>query len=358
MKTVGRLILSAIFLVLTGVMAAAARTAPDAVFAFYPAFSRKVLAAVSSVTAVVPFCIWEVAVLLAVLWLVYTLVRVFRHHGRGILSWLSGIVLTLCVFLFAFVGVWGLNHFGPDVSQQLGLSVREYSAAELTEATRYYAQQATRLASGVRRDEKQVGQFSDFSTLAKQAGKGYETLGQEYALFTGSTDRVKKLASWKLFSHFGITGIFICVTGEACVNPDTYVAWLPFTMCHEIGHRMAFARENEANFAAFLACEASEDARFTYSGYYTAFLYCYNALRKVDAAAANEVWSGACDELRADCAAANSHYKKVEDQKVSQVTDKIYNSYLQTVGVESGRQSYGEVVDLLTAWYFTQEATQ
>ena len=221
MKTVGRLILSAIFLVLTGVMVAAARTAPDVVFAFYPAFSRKVLAAVSSVTAVVPFCIWEVAVLLAVLWLVYTLVRVFRHHGRGILSWLSGIVLTLCVFLFAFVGVWGLNHFGPDVSQQLGLSVREYSAAELTEATRYYAQQATRLASGVRRDEKQVGQFSDFSTLAKQAGKGYEKLGQEYALFTGSTDRVKKLASWKLFSHFGITGIFICVTGEACVNPDT-----------------------------------------------------------------------------------------------------------------------------------------
>ena len=34
MKTVGRLILSAIFLVLTGVMVAAARSAPDAVFAF------------------------------------------------------------------------------------------------------------------------------------------------------------------------------------------------------------------------------------------------------------------------------------------------------------------------------------
>ena len=272
MKTVGRLILSAIFLVLTGVMVAAARTAPDVVFAFYPAFSRKVLAAVSSVTAVVPFCIWEVAVLLAVLWLVYTLVRVFRHHGRGILSWLSGIVLTLCVFLFAFVGVWGLNHFGPDVSQQLGLSVREYSAAELTEATRYYAQQATRLASGVRRDEKQVGQFSDFSTLAKQAGKGYEKLGQEYALFTGSTDRVKKLASWKLFSHFGITGIFICVTGEACVNPDTYVTWLPFTMCHEIAHRQAVAAEDGANFCAYLACMENPDAEFQYSGALAAYI--------------------------------------------------------------------------------------
>ena len=166
------------------------------------------------------------------------------------------------------------------------------------------------------------------------------------------------LLSSKWFGKTGTTGIFIAFTGESSISSTTFTASVPFTMCHEIGHRMAFARENEANFAAFLACEASEDARFAYSGYYTAFLYCYNALRKVDAAAANEVWSGACDELRADCAAANSHYKKVEDQKVSQVTDKIYNSYLQTVGVESGRQSYGEVVDLLTAWYFTQEATQ
>lgn len=176
--------------------------------------------------------------------------------------------------------------------------------------------------------------------------------------FDGSTARVKTLLSSKWFGKTGTTGIFIAFTGESSISSTTFTASVPFTMCHEIGHRMAFARENEANFAAFLACEASEDARFAYSGYYTAFLYCYNALRKVDAAAANEVWSGACDELRADCAAANSHYKKVEDQKVSQVTDKIYNSYLQTVGVESGRQSYGEVVDLLTAWYFSQEATQ
>ena len=349
MKTVGRLILSAIFLVLTGVMAAAARTAPDMVFAFYPAFSRKVLAAVSSVTAVVPFCIWEVAVLLAVLWLVYTLVRVFRHHGRGILSWLSGIVLTLCVFLFAFVGVWGLNHFGPDVSQQLGLSVREYSAAELTEATRYYAQQATRLASGVRRDEKQVGQFSDFSTLAKQAGKGYEKLGQEYALFTGSTDRVKKLASWKLFSHFGITGIFICVTGEACVNPDTYVAWLPFTMCHEIAHRQAVAAEDGANFCAYLACMENPDAEFQYSGALAAYIYCSNALMKADRAA-TEIWNSVDPGIRADAQAANEHYAQYEG-KVQDAATKVNDAYLKAFSEETGVQSYGEVADLLIAWY-------
>ena len=232
------------------------------------------------------------------------------------------------------------------------------AAAELREVTAYFLQKANETAPLVERDADGVIAASDLSQLGRQAGAGYETLAKTTDCFDGSTARVKTLLSSKWFGKTGTTGIFIAFTGESSISSTTFTASVPFTMCHEIGHRMAFARENEANFAAFLACEASEDARFAYSGYYTAFLYCYNALRKVDAAAANEVWSGACGELRADCAAANSHYKKVEDQKVSQVTDKIYNSYLQTVGVESGRQSYGEVVDLLTAWYFTQEATQ
>lgn len=238
------------------------------------------------------------------------------------------------------------------------LETQERTPAELREVTAYFLQKANETAPLVERDADGVIEAAGLSQLGKQAGAGYETLAKTTDCFDGSTARVKTLLSSKWFGKTGTTGIFIAFTGESSISSTTFTASVPFTMCHEIGHRMAFARENEANFAAFLACEASEDARFTYSGYYTAFLYCYNALRKVDAAAANEVWSGACDELRADCAAANSHYKKVEDQKVSQVTDKIYNSYLQTVGVESGRQSYGEVVDLLTAWYFTQEATQ
>ena len=169
MKTLGRLILSAIFLVLTGVMAAVAHSAPELVFAFYPDFSRRILSALASVTAAVPFCVWEILLLLAVLWLVYTLVNVFC-------AWLSGVVLALSVFAFAFVGIWGLNHFGPTVAQALSLPVREYSAAELAEATRYYAAEATRLASAVQRDAADVGQFSDFETLAAQAGAGYAPL--------------------------------------------------------------------------------------------------------------------------------------------------------------------------------------
>ena len=54
MKAIGRAILSAIFLVLTGLMLAAAKYAPQLVFSFYPAWSRKALAALSAAPPTLP----------------------------------------------------------------------------------------------------------------------------------------------------------------------------------------------------------------------------------------------------------------------------------------------------------------
>lgn len=351
MKSFGRLILSAIFLVLTAAMAAAAKSAPALVFTFYPELSRKLLSAISTVTSAVPFCVWELAVLLMALWFVYTLINVFRGK-RSFFSWLSGIVLTASVLVFAFVALWGLNHFGPTVGESLGLSVREYSAGELAEATQYYADQASALAEGVSRDEHGVGVFSSFETLAEKADAGYTALSQEYSLFTGSLDRVKKLASWPLFSRFGITGIFVCLTGEASVNPDTYVAWLPFTMCHELAHRQSVAAEDGANFCAYLACMENPDPEFQYSGAMAAYIYCHNALMKVDRAAATEIWQNVHTGIRADAQAANEHYAQYEG-KVQDAASRVNDAYLKAFSEESGVQSYGEVADLLIAWYQT-----
>lgn len=354
MKTIGRLILSAIFLVLTGVMAAAAKSAPQVVFAFYPDFSRWILSWISSITSLVPFCVWEIVVLLAALWMIYTLINVFRGK-HSFFAWISGIVLTVSVFLFAFVATWGLNHFGPKVSQSLSLPVREYTVEELTEATQYYAAKASALADQVSRDEAQVASFSDFDTLSAQAGVGYQSLAQKYALFSGSTDRVKKLASWRLFSQFGITGIFICVTGESCVNPDTYAAWLPFTMCHEIAHRQSVAAEDGANFCAYLACMQNPNAEFQYSGAMAAYIYCHNALMKVDRETASAIWQSVHPGIRADAQAANAHYAQYEG-KVQDAATKVNDVYLKAFSEESGVQSYGEVADLLIAWYQQQSA--
>jgi hypothetical protein len=348
LKTIGRVILSAIFLVLTGLMVSFAHFAPTLVFAFYPALSRKLLAAIASVTGAFPFALWEALAVLLILWALYTLVRSFRHHG--FLRWLSGLAAVLCGALFVFVALWGLNHYGPDAGEKLGLSVRKYTRQELTSATEYYAAQVNALSGKLPRGADQTAEFSDFQTLSSQAGEGYQVLAQKYSCFSAAPGTVKKIASWKLFSYFGTTGIFVPFTAESCVNPDTYVAWIPFTMCHELAHRQAVAAEDDANFCAYLACMASQRAEFQYSGAFAAFIYCNNALAKVDSAGASKIWKTLDSGVQADALAANVHYAKYEG-KVQDAAQKVNDAYLKAFSETAGVQSYGQVADLLIAWY-------
>lgn len=349
-KTILRVTLSGTFAVLTALMILAAKYLSPVVFAFYPALSRQVLGILAGVTSVLPLAVWELAVVALVLWFVVTLIRALVR--RRIVRWLAGLLLLVCMFAFAFVGVWGLNYYAPSMQSRLELPERQYSAAELKEAALYYRDMANATAPLVERDENGVMCAGDFDELANAAGDGYKTLAQTMECFDGSTVRVKKLLSSPILGATGTTGVFICLTGESGVSTTTFSASLPFTMCHEIGHRMAFAREDEANFAGYLACEASERADFRYSGYYSAYIYCYNALHRVDPTAAAEVRQGCCSELLTDCAAASAHYDELENKTASTVYTEVYDTYLKGFSVESGVQSYGEVADLLLTWYF------
>ena len=84
MKAIGRVILSAILLVLTGLMIAFAKAAPSVVFSFYPSLSRSILSAISSVSGLMPIALWEVLAVLLALWFFYTLNGLLCRAGKRI----------------------------------------------------------------------------------------------------------------------------------------------------------------------------------------------------------------------------------------------------------------------------------
>ncbi len=350
LKMISRLLLSGVCLVVTMVFVLFAKYSGDWFFYFYPDLSRKLLGLLSAVTSPIPIALWELILVGLLLWMFYTLLRSlwpFRLH-----IWLSGVILTLSTGVLIFVALWGLNYFAPSMESRMELPEQQYTVAQLKEATAYYRDMANLWAPEVRRDARGAMVSYDFYNLAERANEGYEVLGNEFSCLKGCTDSVKPLFFSKFFTKTGTTGIFIAFTGESTVSTETYPAAVPFTMCHEIGHRMAFAREDEANFAGFLACIENEAPEFRYSGYYMAFRYCYNALYKVDAGAADSVWYGVKEYLAADCNASVKHYEERQNETLTAVTDVVYDNYLQSFDVESGIQSYGEVADLLLAWYF------
>lgn len=248
--------------------------------------------------------------------------------GGWVLAFFAGIYMLHTM-------LWGLNYYSGPLADDMRLDVGSYNLEELTEATEYYRDKANALALQVNRDGSGNVAFADFDALADKAGEGFQTLTYDYfyPIFAGSTLPVKKLGWADMYSSMGITGVTFGLTGEACVNPQIPGVSLPFTMCHEMAHRMCIAPERDANFAAFLAASVHSDPEFQYSAYFMAFRYCYSALSSVNnqsaAAAAARVSAGVNDNLKFDMAAYNS----------------FFNSR------KSGVASYGEVCDLLVNWH-------
>lgn len=353
MRVIGRLILSSVFLLLTAALVAAAVYVPG-FFLFYTPFSQSVLAFLAGVTGSFPFAVWQVVLLLGILLGLYTLIRTFSKK-RGFFRWVSGLIAMLSLMLLVFTALWGLNHWAPPVTDRLGLEVRQYTADELQQTTRYLAEQASALADQVDRGPD-TDMVIHMDAMARTAGQSFAPLAETNTFFAGSTAPVKPLFAGEAFSYMGLTGIFICYSGESCVNPNTYAASLPFTMCHEAAHRLTVAPEDEANFCAFLACTASEDPTFRYSGFYSAFIYCYNALYKADPEAAAQIRTSVSPALDSDLRRASRHYEPYEG-KVQEVATKVNDTYLKAFNEEDGVRSYGAAADLLIAWYLQAQGT-
>ena len=326
-------------------------------FPGYRRLSRSLMAALATVSSVAPFAIWDWLMVGLVAAAVATLVRRIRRRQR-ILPGLSMVALVAAATAFLGTAGWALNHYAPELSQDLGLEVGQYSEDQLASATLYYLDQAAARASLVPREDDGTLSRQDFYELARIAGASYAPLAQRYEVFSGSTAPVKSLLLFgEPLLYSGHTGIFWAATGESSVPLDTAIAELPFTMCHEAAHRLGIASEEEANFSAFLACTASDDTRFSYSGYYSAFNYCVNALvaedperaqQLVSDALAGENGAGVALVLQ-DRATTQEHYQAFEGP-FEDVGTTVNDTYLRSFGEKAGVRSYGLVVDYLLAW--------
>ena len=322
----------------------------------YPYVIRTAQYYLAEWTSLVDFPVWQLlAVVLGVLVLAsFVLVVLFK---RSIIQW-GGWIAAIGTGIFMLHTIlWGLNYHAGPLAEDIRLDVSSYNLAELTEATEYYRDKANELAAKVKRDANGNVQFAEFEDLAKIAYQGFDVLTYEhhYPIFAGCKAPVKQLGWADLYSSMGITGVTFGLTGEASVNPQIPDVTLPFTMVHEMAHRMCIANERDANFTGFLACSVHPDLQFQYSGYYMAYCYCYNALASVRntdaAAAAARVKAGASKLLQWDMDTYSRFFSTKKNDFATDVADTFNDAYLKTSGESSGIASYGQVCDLLVNWH-------
>jgi hypothetical protein len=185
----------------------------------------------------------------------------------------------------------------------------------------------------------------------ERAGDGYRAAAAEFAaLGDFEPGRPKPVLSSALMSYAGITGIYFPITAEANVNTDITDAEIPFTICHELAHQLGYAREDEANFIAWIACVNSPYEDYRYSGALMALTNTLNALYERDRAAWDRIRGACSPAVNADLNATGRYWQRYEGP-VSEISETINDTFLRTNGQTDGVQSYGRMVDLIIAYY-------
>ena len=325
----------------------------------YPYLVRFIQDYLANWSGTVSFCLWQVLALVLVVGVLASIVLmiVLRWNPIQVIGWYTAVASFL---FFGYTALYGVNGSAGPLAEDIRLTVSGFTVQELEEATIYYRDKANDLATQVKRKADGRVDYPDFETLALQAEDGFTSLVYDYsyAVFAGNTSPVKQLGWADMYTSMGITGFTMPLTGEAAVNAQIPAVGLPFTMCHEMAHRMAITKEQDANMAAFLACQANSSVDFQYSGYLMAYRYCYSALAKINTdeakAAVQRVRGGMNDSLYGDIADWDNFFLSKRNETSTKVATVINDTSIKVSGDERGVASYGEVYTLLVYWHLDQ----
>ncbi len=309
--------------------------------------------------SLIPFSVTELAVLLAIpaiLCLTGIFVyRLIKRADRKSVAEKGARFVCWCISLAAliFMIMDGGNFSRLSVGELLSLNDKTYDAAFLQQVTVDIAKKTSAARLSVTEDENGCMQLSGgLHHALLTADDCYHNLKTTYPFLRTGVWRVKPVALSRFWSYTGYTGVYCPWLGEVSVNVDMPQSSIYYTATHEIAHTMGFAREDACNFFAFLACSTSDIPDAVYSGYLSAFVYCYNALYAYDPALCADVRAVCSDGVFRDLKQRNTYWKQFEGEVMTSSQD-FNDAFIKVNGVESGVLSYNQVVSLILRYYDT-----
>lgn len=342
MKITRNVLLTAAFLLLAGMLVVAADRYYDLLFLFYPSLTREIQGYLATWSAGFEFVVWQRIILILLGLLAVTLIICILRK-KNILNWVFGWTTVAAVAIFLFMVIWGVNLYAPGIADDMRLDVNDsYSSTQLQEAAEYYLQSANDLATQVARDEDGLCTMDSFADTAAKVGSGFHNMTRTCYIFGGSAEAPKELGWSGFLRRADLTGMMVPFTGEATVNTELLPANMPFEMSRQVARRMSIATTEDASFAAILACMASDDVTYQYSGYYMAYVYCYHALNNTNPAKVAQITTNISEGLEKDLIANGT------------LDGDAPRGYMTISGDEINSNATNTVADLLVAWYIQQ----
>lgn len=330
---------------------------PQAVEGFYSRCLYRVFAKVLSwIFGWIPISFGEVLLASGLAWVLWQLIhaiqkRLRRERSLCNLIWRGTVHLLTIFSVLVALGylLWGFNNRRLPIAQLIGLDVQESSTAQLETLCNELVERCNQIREQMTENETGVAKLkNDVADALNRVPNAYELIATRYSFLNASYPAPKAVFFSIFMSYCGIGGVFDPFTGEPNVNVHMPAFEIPATAAHEMAHQHGFAREDEANFIAFLVCRAHPDPDFQYSGHKLALAHSMNQLYLADQAA----WKR-CAEKRSPAVVRDlqfsRNYWQSFESPARTITTAVNDAYLKSQGQFHGVRSYGRMVDLLLA---------
>lgn len=339
---------------------ALARGAPEITERIYARGIYPVIrSALGGLAGLAPISLSEAALVAGVLTVAFRILRalrLLRRRRRSLVNLaahalgqgLAGLGVGYALFLL----LWGLNHARSPYAVSAGLELRAAGTDELAEVVEELVTRTNELRQGRLEDENGVLRLRDGQAgVLASVKSAYASAARELPLLAGPSPVVRVPLASSLLTALGTSGIFSPFSGEAHVNGAQTDAQFAFSACHEVAHERGFAREDEANYIAYLIAAGASDPDLSYAGNLCALRYVLGALSGVDGGRATALRARLAPAVLRDWKAIDAFWTtSSRTQEVLRgVSAEVNHSYLKSQGQPAGTASYGRMVDLLLA---------
>lgn len=307
----------------------------------------------SKITGILPFSLAEIllfSILPVAVAVAIRLIRSNKSTKESILFLLKLLFSFLGIIYILFVLTFAAGYKAETVDLRLGIEKEKLEAEEIYTALSYAVDKTNSAVDSVSYTESGASEMPfEINELSAILSASYEKFFREYDLGKSFDSKVKPLIISPIMTYTHISGVYSFFTGEANLNTNFPDYVCVFSAAHEMAHQRGFAREDEANFMAFLICTESDNEYVQYAGWLSVYNYLAPALRQANYDlfydAASKLSEKATDEL----IAYNRFFDKYRNSAASKVSDKVNDTYLKVQGTE-GLRSYGLVTDLAVAY--------
>ncbi len=297
-------------------------------------FFRELLALL---TTVVPFSIFEGAVLLSPFFIIIVFIVVFKSKKSISKQFFAFISLFLIIPSLYFLTI-GISYKTPS----LFATPNNLNKDEFAYSTEILAKNI----SDIPCDEDSL---PDMTELCDELTRSYRFFCDVHRYYGKTFPRPKSILFSEALSRMGTLAFYSFPTGEININTEIPDYTVPFTVAHEYAHYVGISSERDANFMAFLACINCDNRYVRYSGMLSGLEYLICDIYKSDRETYEYILSLLPERAISDMELYREYSKKYENGFVYNASDKLNSTHLD-IWDENGRYSYSGVSKLIVGY--------